>query len=454
MRDSLVFRIMLLSAIWIATALVVTAWILTTIYRDHSESYYDNHVQIHLQELVAALESRPSGQVELNSRPADPNYHKAWSGWYWEVRQGNRMLAASPSLGNSRLDIQDHEVSMQTSVFNVPGPNLQPLRIHAIETSLPGFELPVTILASAPAVHVAEDVRDYGWHIFLSFLALGAGLALAVIFQVRMALRPLKDVEHAIARVREGEREQLEGRFPMELQRLVDALNSLLQHNAFLLRRARQQVGDLAHALKSPLTVIKNETRSIPEPQAGLIKREVQDIAGNIEHYLTRARSSGYNRLLGERTRISTVVDDLEFAMQRIYRDKALQLQSDCGQGCMFGGEQEDLEEMIGNLLDNACKWADKNVWISCRQIDRELHIRIEDDGPGIPGPQRERAMQRGVRLESSSPGYGLGLAIVCEMAELYGESLELCDSEHGGLCATLTLPAASSPVQGNPGDT
>ncbi|MEJ2535389.1 MAG: ATP-binding protein [Gammaproteobacteria bacterium] len=432
MPDSLAFRITLLSLAWIALALGATALILVYYYRDHSEAYYDHHVATHLDELVAATVVDADGRASIVNRPTDPNYLTGWSGWYWEVRQGPETIARSRSLGDAHLDPGAHRPVSTPSTVNVPGPNLQPLRLQTMERWPEGSVEPVTYLASAPAVHVAEDVRDYAWHIVLSFLLLGFGLAAAVVVQIRYTLRPLRGVRNALFGIREGRTDRIEGAYPEELTPLVQELNGLLERNDFLLRRARAQVGDLAHALKNPLTVLRNELKELPGESAGLIGEQTREISGSVEHYLARARSSGAHGLLGVRTPVAEVVDDLVFAMERIHGDRRLSFESECAGCCHFGGEREDLEEMIGNLLDNACKWA-----------SRDIHLSVEDDGPGIPPSARQQVVARGARLDPDMPGHGIGLAIVAELAGLYGGSLTLGESGRGGVRATLDLPEA-----------
>jgi len=219
---------------------------------------------------------------------------------------------------------------------------------------------------------------------------------------------------------------------------------SLIDHNETLLKRARSQLADLAHALNTPLTVIRNEARNIHSEQGQLILDQAHTMSANIDHYLSRARVSGQGNVFGYHTSIKAVVKDLRYAVERIYRDRNIRIQL-CSKGdCRFRGEAQDLEEMMGNLLDNACKWAKRDVEVFCRLDGDRLTLTINDDGPGIPETHRNSVLQRGRRLDESLPGYGQGLSIVKDIADLYGGELRLGQSPLGGLKVELELPAVN----------
>jgi signal transduction histidine kinase len=227
------------------------------------------------------------------------------------------------------------------------------------------------------------------------------------------------------------------------VQPLVTELNTLLDHNKTLLKRARNRLADLAHAVKTPLTVIRNEAVSMNNAQGRLILDQSDVISGGLDHYLSRARVSGQKNAFGYRTSVKAVVKDLQFVVQKIYRDRDIDVEL-CGEGdCQFRGEAQDLEEMLGNLVDNACKWAASHIRISGRTDQDRLTLTIEDDGPGIPQDRYRHVIQRGFKLDEAKPGHGHGLGIVNDIAELYGGSLILGISELGGLKAELNLPSA-----------
>ena len=227
------------------------------------------------------------------------------------------------------------------------------------------------------------------------------------------------------------------------MQPLVDELNNLLDHNAVLLKRARTQLGDLAHSVKNPLTVITNEARNMEPELKELIIKQTSDISRNVDHYLTRARTFGTEKVLGSRSEVKAVVEDLVYAMQRLYQERDLEYDLSGLQECWFRGERQDLEEMMGNLIDNACKWARRRVVVKSELLNHDLVLVVEDDGPSIPPESIEEVMRRGNRLDESKPGHGQGLGIVKDIADLYGGALSLQDGELGGIQARLTLPAA-----------
>jgi signal transduction histidine kinase len=440
-RSSLTFRIIALSGIWIFLALLVTGLLLVDHYRNHIAGHFDAHVFTHLEELVAAGKLNRDGEFEMTSHPSDPRFYNPGSGWYWEVRYAGDTLERSESLGERRLDLQSIGLTERLPVHEIPGPHGLELRVQTLEAKQPEGREPLLFVASSPTMRIQDDVRDFSRNILIGFVVLLAGLLLAVLLQVRIALKPLKAIGTGIGEVREGRSQRLAGRFPDEVQPLVDELNNLLEHNAVLLKRARNQLGDLAHSVKNPLAVINNEARNLNENQRRLILKQTSAIAGNVENYLSRARVFGSENVLGSRSRVSDVLKDLVFAMKRIYQQRELDFDSSQIGSCWFRGEQQDLEEMLGNLIDNACKWAEKRVVLSCTTESQRLRVLIEDDGPGIDEDRVERALSRGQKLDESVPGHGLGLSIVRDMAHLYGGTLTLGKSRLGGVRAGLELP-------------
>jgi len=439
---SLAFRIISLSGIWIILALVITATLLVYFYRGHMDQHFDNHVSLHLEELVEASRFLPDGRFELAFQPSDPRYHELHSGWYWEVRKGPAILKRSPSLGDDSLDIGDAVPDSGLVILEITGPARNHLRVHVQKYEVnPQYE-PVLLLASAPATGFSDDVLNYSNHISLSFLFLTIGLLLVVMLQVRVALKPLKAISKGIGDIREGKASKLPPNHLTEVQPLVDELNNLLDHNAVLLKRARNRLADLAHSVKNPLTVIKNETRKMDTGQRELITQQIAEVTRSIDHYLSRARAFGTGNVLGSRSSIKTVTEDLVYAMQRIYKERDLEF--DCSQlaECWFRGEAQDLEEMVGNLIDNACKWTNHHVSVRCKPNGNRLILSVEDDGPGIPEENFKDVVRRGHKLDESIPGHGHGLGIVSDIADLYGGKLTLGRSRLGGLLAELNLPS------------
>lgn len=443
MRNTLAFRIIALSSIWIIMALLVTAVILVINHRDHTAQHYDAHVQMHLEELTGASHFTENGSFSLAFKPSDPRYRDFDSGWYWEVKQAGKTLRRSTSLGENRLNLKGIMPTANVVVHEIPGPQNEILRVHVIELAIDPDQEPLVFLATAPTGGITEDVADYSNHIILSFLGLGLGLFLAVVLQVRVALKPFKAISTRIADIRAGKAEKLPQDQLEDVQPLIDELNTLLDHNAVLVKRARNQLGDLAHSVKNPLTVINNAARDMQSAQKDLILQQTTDISRSVDHYLSRARTYGTEKVLGSRYSIRTATEDLVYAMQRIYQERNLVFDLSRLQGCWFKGEGQDLEEMLGNLLDNACKWAKSRVQIYCGTKNGRIEIVVEDDGPGIAENEFDNVVRRGRRLDESIPGHGQGLGIVKDIAALYGGELKLARAGLGGLQAKLDLPSA-----------
>ncbi|MGD9265261.1 MAG: hypothetical protein PVJ71_05725, partial [Lysobacterales bacterium] len=325
--NSLAFRITAFSGAWILVTLVLTATMLVFFYQQHSAQHYDEHVSMHLEELLDASAAAPDGSFRLTYYPSDPRYDDLYSGWYWEARQFGTTLERSPSLGGEVLEVGDMLLPGDDHViFEARGPSGSRLRIHALQHVYGPNGESVVFLASAPMTGVFSDVVDFSDHVVVSFLVLGIGLLLAVVLQVRVALQPLKAISKGIGDIREGRASKLRDTHLVDVQPLVDELNNLVEHNAILLKRARSRLGDLAHSVKNPLTVIKNEARNLEPSQRDLIIRQTSDISRNVDHYLTRARTFGTEKVLGARSEVVPIVEDLVYAMQRLYSDRGLRI--------------------------------------------------------------------------------------------------------------------------------
>jgi signal transduction histidine kinase len=440
---TLSIRIIAFSGAWVVAALIISAALLLHFYRDHVAQHYDAHVNMHLEELIRASGFGSDDTFSLKFLPSDPRYDELNSGWYWEVRQSGVSLKQSPSLGGYKFDISNIQPTTSKLVYEMLGPVFEPIRMHILEIKQAGNLDPLVFLTSAPTTNYTDDVLNYSDHIIFSFVLLGIGLLLSVVLQVRIALKPLNAIGKEISDIREGKYFKLSRDYPTDVQPLVDELNNLLDHNIVLLKRARNQLGDLAHSVKNPLTVINNETDNMQPARKELILKQTSDINDNIDHYLSRARTFGAENILGARSEVKTVVEDLVYTMQKLNQDRELEYDISKLEECTFRGETQDLEELLGNLIDNACKWAKSRIEISSEVRDGRLLLAVVDDGPGIPIGEIENVKRRGHRLDETKPGHGQGLGIVKDITSLYGGSMSLIVSALGGLRAELNLPAA-----------
>jgi signal transduction histidine kinase len=273
--------------------------------------------------------------------------------------------------------------------------------------------------------------------------ALGIAFLVATVLQVRYGLHPLRGLRAALQDIRRGVAPRLAGEYPVEVSPLAEELNEVLAHNEALIQRARVQAGNLAHGLKSPLTVLNQELTEIGGERGQILRDQVALIGDQVERVLARIRAAGPLSAATGRASIPQVLQDLVFSLDLIHRERGIRIEVDCPRDAVFPGDAADLAEMLGNLMDNACKWARGVVRVVVSIEARRLVILIDDDGPGIPAERRAAALTRGGRLDQTVPGSGLGLDIVRELAELYHGALHLENSPLGGLHARLELPGA-----------
>jgi signal transduction histidine kinase len=278
------------------------------------------------------------------------------------------------------------------------------------------------------------------------FLGFGFLFILGGILQFRAGLLPFGRLRKKLLGLRDGSTRRIEGTYPVEVQALVNDLNSLLEHRERIVQRALAKAGDLAHGLKTPLAVLAQEADRAEaagqREMAAMISQQVERMRRQVDYHLAHARAAGSGDVPGARSPVLASVEGLTRTLLRIYAGRGLAIQVDVPPEHFIRGQREDLEEMLGNLLDNACKWAKSNVKIQSAQEDGVIVLTIDDDGPGLAPNLRDAVLQRGVRADEASPGSGLGLAIVRDLAELYGGTISLEDSPMGGLRARLRLPA------------
>lgn len=438
---SLALRLMLSAGLWIAAALVAGGVVLSSLFRESVERGFDERLIVLLEGLVAASEMTPDGTLTLTRAVGEPRFEQVYSGWYWQIDGVGPLPLRSRSLWDQLL-MTEAPPEGELLRRAVEGPDGQRLRLVARDILLPGFEQPIRFSVAAERSEVDAEIATFDATLFWALGGLGVGLLAAVFFQVRFGLQPLRRMRSALVAVRTGQATRLEGEFPPEIRPLSDELNTLLAHNAAVVERARTHVSNLAHGLKTPLSVLMNEAAAADGPLAETVRRQIEVMRRHVDHYLARARAAAAGQVLGVRTEVMPVIDDLRRALTRIHAERGVVIDVTGETQLAFRGERQDLEEMLGNLIDNACKWARSRVQVTVARQGARLRITVEDDGKGLAEDQMEAVFQRGRRLDEAVPGSGLGLSIVRDIADLYGGGISLGRSRLGGLEAVLDLPA------------
>ena len=445
--ESLSSRLIAAAAVWTLLGLVVGGAVLSNAFRLAAQNSFDAALQADMDGLIAAAEPDPDpeGGVLLADRFLNHNFDRVYSGLYYQIRQGKTGGQISRSLFDKEINPVNEPSKGALTWGSAAGPENQKLRVLSRRVDLTPdtkSDADYTFLVAGNMSAVDRQTREFNTTLFWSFLLLGLGLIAAILLQVKVGLAPLRKVSRSLAKIRDGEARRLEGKFPTEIAPLASELNSLIQHGEEVVGRARTHVSNLAHFLKTPLSVLAAEADAQPGPLADMVKRQVFSMRRQVDHYLSRARAAGSLDVLGNRTQVSAVLDDLSRVIARIHAARGIVIDAEASDDIYFRGERQDLEEMLGNLIDNGCKWARARVRVRCEKAAGRLVLTVEDDGPGLSAEQRAQVGERGERLDESVPGSGLGLAIVRDISKLYGGFFALDQSSLGGVLARLDLPA------------
>jgi signal transduction histidine kinase len=453
--NSLALRLFLSATTWTVVILVVTGVVLSSIYRSAVERAFDRRLGVYLRTLIADVATPEENAGKFPQSLGEPLFDLPLSGWYWQV---TRLDAPTPDVRSSR-SLWDMSLPHLASlgISSAPGgaragyaqgPEGQELRI--VERTLDlGQDGRYLVAVAGDAAEIENEIYSFDSALLGTFAVLAAVLLLTTTFQVRFGLAPLKRISNGLAAIRAGSAERLEGAFPQEIAPLARETNALLDANREIVGRARTHVGNLAHALKTPISVILNEASAHgPDSFALKVREQTEIMRDQVTRHLERARLAARIAVVGTVTEVREVVTALARTMEKIHHQRGIAIDIDAPEGVRFRGERQDLEEMVGNLVDNAFKWAQARVAVEVfseradvKDDRRTVRILFDDDGPGLSPQQREQVARRGRRLDETKPGSGLGLSIVVELASLYGGAVSLGTAPIGGLRAELILP-------------
>jgi signal transduction histidine kinase len=452
--NSLAVRLFLWATVWTVVILIVTGIALSTLYRHAVERAFDRRLDVYLRTLVADVASPEDSGDKFPQSIGEPLFELPLSGWYWQVTRLDPKASevhSSRSLWDSNLPRLPPARSAGESESRqgyARGPEDQDLRLVERNIDL-GADGRFLVAVAGDASEIDEETHSFNRTIVITFTGLTMALLLTTALQVRFGLAPLTRISESLAAIRSGRAERLQGEFPMEIAPLARETNALIEANREIVDRARTHVGNLAHALKTPLSVIVNEaaTRG-SDAFAHKVLEQADIMRDQVARQLERARLVARTTHIGTLVEVPPIVTALARTMEKLHRDREIAIDVDVPEHARFHGEQQDLEEMVGNLVDNGCKWARSRVAIevvadqSATSGDKgKVRIIVDDDGPGLSPAQRVQVALRGRRLDETKPGSGLGLSIVVELAGLYGGVLTLGTAPIGGLRAELALP-------------
>lgn len=446
-KGSIAFSLFWLSAVWLVLALAGTAFLLTNLYSLALDSALTTQLKFDIDTLSGAMLDSSDPQFG-DVRAQDPRFARSSTGWYWVIRASyNNVIVASPSVTGSVPPVLGGPFdadNYRTGILTDESGN----HVRAIERAVTVEGRPLKVLVTGNLDDNAEQIGAFRGQTLIVLGAVGVALAVMSGIVARLALRPVDRLGKAIERVREGEAESITGSFPPEIAPLAEEVNELLRSNTQIIERARNQVGNLAHGLKTPIAVLRNEASAAGDsPLSRVVASETEKMQQLVTTYLDRARIAARSAVVGKRADATMVMLRLVRVMQKLNPNVTIAFKRPDASLPWFRGDEGDLEEMAGNLLDNACKWSKGQIAVTMASertpSQQFLIIRIEDNGLGLTEEEATKVLRRGVRLDEKTPGSGLGLDIVKELVDVYGGSLQLKRSVLGGLLAELRLPAA-----------
>ncbi|OCP00421.1 MULTISPECIES: HAMP domain-containing sensor histidine kinase [unclassified Ensifer] len=456
---SLTARVLAVSTVWAVVALVVIGVVISELYRQGSERGFKDLLRAQLFNVVNSISVNEKTVLSGSPQLGDLRFSQPQTGWYWivdPIGEFDTPPLISTSLGNGKLPIASvDEVPFDTGYvrfYTTKDPFDNEVEVSETEVVLDiqGHTARFRVAGNRDVLEADINRFTRNLTIALSIFGLG-GLgvnALTILF----GLRPLDEVRRSLEKIRAGESERLDGAFPREIQPLANEVNALIDSNRRIIERARMQVGNLAHSLKTPIAVLLNEARVLEASHGELVRTQVDAMQTQVQSYLSRARIAAQRESVLARTEAQPALERLVRVMRKLNPEKQVHLSIN-PPGLVLAMELQDVEETVGNLLENAARHARGEVWLNVRPAPNEVHAKepgrqwivldVDDDGPGLNPDQIALAMKRGKRLDESKPGTGLGLSIVSEIVREYQGSLTLSRRDEGGLRAELVLPAA-----------
>ncbi|RWA63736.1 ATP-binding protein [Mesorhizobium sp.] len=444
---SLAFRVIAFSTLWAILTLVVIFTLITTLYRQASERGFDSLLSAHLFNLIGSVGISDNGALTGAPDLGDLRFSEPNSGWYWSVEPASEGVHGeihSSSMTTSVLSPSVAEVPFNANFqrsYSAEGIKGEELEVFESEFVLDAKNRAARFRVMGNQTELEQEIATFQRRLLTYLSLFGVGMIAINAIAILIGLQPLRRVRNALAMVREGTAQRLDGRFPAEIEPLANETNALIENNKRIVERSRTQVGNLAHSLKTPLAVLLNEGRALGGAKGQLISEQAASMQKQVDHYLQRARVAAQRDSVVYRTPVMPLVQRMVRVLQKLKPEIKLTLSLPAAE-IIFGGEREDLEELLGNLLDNALKWAKGAVAVAVAAVPGVslFEISIEDDGPGIPEDKAREALKRGRRLDETKPGTGLGLAIVADLVNEYGGVLALERSAMGGLKAVVRL--------------
>lgn len=443
-KGSLANRMMLIAAVWIGVLLLGGGFALDRTLTRLVQDNFDEQLDYILTAMVASVEVGPDGDVYFIRPLGDQRFLEPNSGLYWQISGEGHDSYLSRSLWDRTLDVPENHDDTETHIYDsnqFPG---EPLRITERSIILPGSDTQWWFMVAASREELDFQINRIRSILVWSFAALALGLLVMAMLQSWYGLSPLRRVRNAIQRMRSTGTNRITDPLPLEVQPLVDELNALLAHQQKQAEEARTHAGNLAHALKTPLTVLTNAATARAPDLADAVVRETRVMQRHVDHHLARARAVGRRAVGLASTPVCESAEAVRRAVERLYPQVRLDIAG--SRDARVAIERQDLDEILGNLMENAAKYGGGSVFVTidAEPDDEQVVVWVEDDGSGIPAAERHRIFDRGARLDTDKPGTGLGLAIVRDVAEIYGGSVSLDESEDlGGLLVSLTLPRA-----------
>lgn len=446
---SLSGRLYLAAVVFIVAALVLAGIANGLILRRFVIGQIDQRLDRQIETVSEALLPGPGGTVGIGDVAEQPPFDRPLHGWYWQVRYPGGVLPSPSLAGVPPPQLPPPPPFWNWGLFGLaapadgPGPNGQDLHWRMIRRMVGA--VPVTVAVSAPADAVRRPMIEALFPLFVALAIIGLALLAAMFWQVRVGLRPLRTLRERLSDIRAGRSEALPEGQPCEIAPLAEEVNLLLAENAQGLARARRHLANLAHGLKTPLATMQLALERTSDPvAAAALEDQVAAMDRLVRHHLARARTAALEKApIRARSELSPRLSDIVAMMGSLYAERRLRFDLEVQDGLAAAVEAQDFDEIFGNLLDNACKWAKGRISVSARSAGRVAIVSVEDDGAGLQDERAAEMLRPGSRMDEATPGHGFGLPIAVELAELYGGSLKLCRSKLGGLAAEVTLPVA-----------